>query len=93
MQPGRGSVISTPSWHGRSRRLASRRSTSSMRCRRSSVAALRLQLSGSRQDDVALRDGTSFTVSLDTATTVDEAIALIDAAAGAAGVEGVSRRA
>ncbi|MEM6855110.1 MAG: flagellin, partial [Planctomycetota bacterium] len=36
--------------------------------------------------EVALHDGTTFTVNLDTATTVDEAIALIDAAAGAAGV-------
>lgn len=36
--------------------------------------------------DVTLHDGTVFAVNLDTATTVDEAIALIDAAAGAAGV-------
>ena len=40
------------------------------------------------EDDltVNLHDGTSFSVNLDTATTVGEAIALIDAAAGAAGV-------
>ncbi len=36
--------------------------------------------------DITLHDGTTFAVNLDTATTVDEAIALIDAAAGAAGV-------
>lgn len=36
--------------------------------------------------EITLHDGTAFAVNLDTATTVDEAIALIDAAAGAAGV-------
>ncbi|MEO0515087.1 MAG: flagellin, partial [Planctomycetota bacterium] len=36
--------------------------------------------------EVTLHDGTTFAVNLDTATTVDEAIALIDAAAGVAGV-------
>ncbi|MBB6430360.1 flagellin N-terminal helical domain-containing protein [Algisphaera agarilytica] len=40
------------------------------------------------EDDlsIALHDGTTFSVNLDTATTVAEAITLIDAAAGAAGV-------
>lgn len=40
------------------------------------------------EDDLAvtLHDGTSFSVNLDSATTVGEALALIDAAAGAAGV-------
>ncbi|MEO1237238.1 MAG: flagellin [Planctomycetota bacterium] len=36
--------------------------------------------------DITLHDGTNFTVNLDTATTVGEAITLIDAAAAAAGV-------
>lgn len=45
-------------------------------------------LTAEGEDDlqINLHDGTSFAVNLDTATTVAEAIALIDAAAGAAGV-------